>query len=98
MDSQKKKSLLKETLFVEWVYFCMYWGAFSIIWHFALYVETDYPGRSVIYESNLLMPVASVCMYFMGAYVVFADSGRKRIPIISWIVDLFVKLKNTSKH
>ena len=95
MEKQNKRLLSKETLFTEWVFFCVYWGFFAIIWHFASYIETMVPGRSILYESNWLVPIASTYMYFMGAYVVFMDKAPDSIPIISRFARLFCRQKKT---
>lgn len=85
MVKQSKRLLSKETLFTEWVFFCIYWGTFGIIWHFA----------AQYIESNWLVPIAAIYMYFMGAYVVFMDKTPSRVPIISLFAKLFCKQKKT---
>lgn len=95
MGTQKNKSILKEALFVEWVFFCVYWGAFAIIWHFAIYLETDFPERSILYESNWLVPISSIYMYLMGAYIVLVNKGKDDIPLISLFSRLLNKLRKT---
>ncbi|WP_295055605.1 hypothetical protein [uncultured Fibrobacter sp.] len=76
MEKQKKKSVLKEALFIEWVFFCVYWGTFAIVWHFASFIEND-SGKSVLYESNWLVPISSIFMYLIGVYYVFVTEGRR---------------------
>lgn len=73
MENKENKFSFKEFLFTEWVFSCVYWGVFAIIWHFSIYFENDYPGRSIIYESNLLVPISSIAMYIMGSYFVYMD-------------------------
>ena len=68
MEKQSKRSLLKETLFTEWVFFCVYWGVFAIIWHFASYITFNDTGKTILYESGILTPIFAIGTYLVGAY------------------------------
>ena len=92
----KNRKHFKENLFSQWVYFCIYWGAFAIVWHFASYVESDFSERSILYESNWFTPISSIYFYLMGAYVVYMDDAPEQIPIISRVARFLAHMRE--KH
>lgn len=82
MEKQNKRSLLKETLFTEWVFFCIYWGLFAIIWHFASYITFNDTGKTILYESGILTPFFAIGTYLVGAYfaLILPNNSTSRSP------------------
>ena len=78
MKQQKNKSILKEALFVEWVFFCVYWGAFAILWHFGTLIETRVPGVSYLHEAYGITHTVAVIFYALGS-VLMLGNARKSI-------------------
>ena len=82
MEKQKKRNLLKETLLTEWMFFCVYWGIFAIIWHFASYITFNDTGKTILYESGILTPIFAIGTYLVGAYfaLILPNSPTSRSP------------------
>ena len=91
METQKKKFFSKENLFTEWVFSCIYWGVFFIIYRFATNAEAS---NSILQESGWILPIISIYMYLVGVYFVFME-GSGRVSPISRFAALFCKPKKT---
>ena len=78
MEKQKNKSFFKEAIFVEWVFFCFYWGAFAILWHFGTLIETSVPGVSYLHEAYGFTHTFALIFYGFGA-VLMLGTARKSI-------------------
>ena len=73
MRTQSKSIFSKETLFIEWVFFCAYWGFYAIAWHFATLVKdgNDY----VLYDIGIYLHFVALVFYIIGAILVFDRHG-----------------------
>lgn len=82
MEKQNERNLLKEILLTEWMFFCVYWGIFAIIWHFASYITFNDTGKTILYESGILTPIFAIGTYLVGAYfaLILPNSPTSRSP------------------
>lgn len=82
MEKQNERNILKEILLTEWVFFCVYWGIFAIIWHFASYITFNDTGKTILYESGILTPIFAIGTYLVGAYfaLILPNSSTSRSP------------------
>ena len=82
MGKRNKRLISKETIFTEWVFFCVYWGVFAIIWHFASYITFNDTYKTILYESGILTPIFAIGTYFVGAYfaLILPNGTTSRSP------------------
>jgi len=73
MEKHNNKHLTIETLFVEGVFFCAYWGFYAIAWHFAALIKNgnDY----VLYDIGIFLHLIAFSFYIIGAILVSDRRG-----------------------
>ncbi len=69
MEKQKNKTDWKNALFIQWVFFCLYWGVYAILWHFATYINSG--STPVLFEAAIFTPICSIAFYLTGAFLMF---------------------------
>ena len=75
-DMKKMKNIL-DTIFKQIIFFCLYWGIYAIIWHFATLIPSDKNGSvSTLYDAAITTPIWAIVFYFCGVFMSIVDQAR----------------------
>ena len=82
MEPKKDRKPPRASVLAETVFFCVYWGAYAVAWHFAATVRTS-DGGFALYDIGIMLHALALAFYAVGAVLVLADakdftSGRSR--------------------